>query len=76
MQGRVPILAPAGTVPDGADVGFWAHLQHAQVALRARIMETDVSRVWWHLEEARPVRQRQSSRLVVDENRVFDPGVT
>ena len=76
MQGKVPILAPAGTLPEGAERDFLAHLQRAQVALRARIMETDVSRVLWHLEEARLVRQRQRGRLVVDENRVFDPGVT
>ena len=74
MQGKVPILAPAGTVPDGAERDFWAHLQRAQMALRARVMETDVGRVWQYLEDARLVGQR--SRLVMDENRVFDPGVT
>jgi hypothetical protein len=74
MQGKVPILAPAGTVPDGAERDFWAHLQRAQMALRARVMETDVGRVWRYLEDARLVGQR--SRLVMDENRVFDPGVT
>ena len=74
MQGKVPILAPAGAVPDGAEQDFWVRLQRAHAALRSRIVEADVDKVWRHLEEARDVRQR--SRVVVDENRVFDPGVT
>ena len=61
-------------MPDGAEHDFWLRLQRAHAALRSRIVEADVDKVWRHLEEARDVRQ--SSRVVVDENRVFDPGVT
>ena len=74
LQGRVPTLAPAGTVPSGEDDDFWALLECAQVCLRSQIFETDVSEIFQHLKEAKEYKER--SGIVSIENRVFDPGVT
>jgi hypothetical protein len=74
IQGRVPTLAPAGTVPSGESDGFWAQLECAQTSLRSRIFETDVDKVFEHLQEAREFKGRCG--IVTEENRVFDPGVT
>ena len=74
VQGRAPALALAGTVPDGEGDGFWGRLACAQVAMRSRVMETDVTKVWQFLQEAREYKQRDSNPS--DENMVFDPGGT
>ena len=74
IQGRVPILAPAGAVLDGVDEEFWVRLGHAHAALRSRTFEQDVDEVLEHLQEAQDYRQRCG--IVSDENRLFDPGVT
>ena len=74
IQGRVPTLAPAGTVPSGESDGFWAQLECAQVSLRSRIFETDVDKVFVHVQEAREFKGRCG--IVTEENRVFGPGVT